>query len=173
MLYAAYGSNLHPVRLRKRVPSAELIGFAVVANWELRFHKRGSDGSGKCNIVPATDDSVCFAIFRIEPRERSLLDKVEGLGKGYDETTIVIPGYGECFAYTARDSHIDDRLTPYTWYKELVLAGLSYHFSQHDIEHESHRKYIERVLAVGAYRDENAARHEENMALVERARVSG
>jgi len=91
MLYAAYGSNLHPVRLRKRVPSAELMGFAVVANWELRFHKRGSDGSGKCNIAAAAGDSVCFAIFKIEPLERSLLDKVEGLGHGYDEPTLAIP----------------------------------------------------------------------------------
>jgi len=162
MLYAAYGSNLHPVRLRKRVPSAELMGFVVVANWELRFHKRGSDGSGKCNIAAAAGDSVCFAIFKIEPRERLLLDQVEGLGKGYDETSIAIPGHGECFAYVANGSHIDDQLVPYTWYKELVLVGLTYHRACH--------KYIDRVTAVRAHRDENAARHEENMALVEAAK---
>ena len=45
MLYAAYGSNLHPARLSRRAPSAEFVGTALLPGWELRLHKRGQDGS--------------------------------------------------------------------------------------------------------------------------------
>ena len=41
MLYAAYGSNLHPVRLSARVRAARLLGAGSVTGWELRFNKRG------------------------------------------------------------------------------------------------------------------------------------
>ena len=46
LLYAAYGSNLHPGRLQKRVDSARLEGTAFVADLSLTFDKRGVDGSG-------------------------------------------------------------------------------------------------------------------------------
>ena len=49
LLYFAYGSNLHPERLRERVPSAESLGVARLEAHVLRFHKRGRDGSGKCD----------------------------------------------------------------------------------------------------------------------------
>jgi hypothetical protein len=43
--YFAYGSNLHPLRLQERVPSAALLGWTHLHGWELRFDKRGrTDG---------------------------------------------------------------------------------------------------------------------------------
>ena len=51
LLYFAYGSNLHPTRLGDRAPSVELVGTAVLEGHALRFHKRGADGSGKCNAL--------------------------------------------------------------------------------------------------------------------------
>lgn len=44
----AYGSNLHPLRLRKRVSTANLIGIVEMQGYQLAFHKRSTDESGKC-----------------------------------------------------------------------------------------------------------------------------
>ena len=51
MLYAAYGSNLHPVRLRERVPSAELLGTGVLEGRELRFTSDYTDEDRCASIV--------------------------------------------------------------------------------------------------------------------------
>lgn len=161
MRYAAYGSNLHPLRLRQRVPSADLRGAVVTPEWRLQFHKRGRDGSAKCNIVSA-DDSVLFAIFDMDENEKGLLDNAEGLNLGYEQISLSVPQYGDCFAYVASPSHIEANLRPYSWYKELVLAGLEYHRAPHD--------YLEAVRAVGHVTDNNRERHALNMAIVSRAR---
>jgi len=161
MRYAAYGSNLHPLRLRERVSSATPVICLVLPNWGLRFHKRSADGSAKCNIVPA-DQSVYFALFDIDAEEKQLLDRVEGLNYGYEETTIVFPGHGECFTYVASESHIDEGLLPYFWYKELVLVGLEYH--QVPVE------YLESIRAIEHKVDEDIRRRETNMALVTRVK---
>jgi len=161
--YAAYGSNLHPLRLRKRAPSASLVASALVPNWGLRFHKQSNDGSGKCNIVSA-DRSVFFAVFDIDSRDKLALDEIEGLNFGYEEKTIVIPEFGECFSYVASQSHIDDKLHPYSWYKALVIAGLEYHKAPPD--------YLANVQSVDHIVDEDNARHAMNMAIVSKARNS-
>lgn len=127
MLYAAYGSNLHPVRLQERVPSAELLGTGVVSGRELRFHKRSFvDGSGKCDIVPG-DGLVHVAVYDVPEDEKPLLDGFEGLGKGYRVEIVDVPGFSPCFTYVAMDDHVDASLRPYDWYVRLVLIGCAYH----------------------------------------------
>jgi len=163
MRYAAYGSNLHPLRLQARVPSAQLLACVSVTNWQLVFHKRGQDGSGKCSISPA-EQSVYFAVYEMEAVHKPALDKIEGLNKGYELTTVAIPGYGDCFAYIASHTHTDERLKPFTWYKELVLAGVSYH--------RLPAAYCQIVESVAAVIDEDTVRHEQNMALAARARAA-
>nr|MDQ2697092.1 gamma-glutamylcyclotransferase [Pseudomonadota bacterium] len=83
--YFAYGSNLHPLRLRERVPSATVLGVAELAGWRLRFHKRGQDRSGKCNIIPTgrSGDRVIGVIYAMAAADKDKLDAAEGLGKGY------------------------------------------------------------------------------------------
>ncbi|MDH3909632.1 MAG: gamma-glutamylcyclotransferase, partial [Gammaproteobacteria bacterium] len=49
-LYAAYGSNLHPRRLRERIKSATLRGTSFLHKYTLQFHKRGQDRSAKCGF---------------------------------------------------------------------------------------------------------------------------
>lgn len=159
--YVAYGSNLHPLRLQVRTPSAQLIGSARIADFGLRFHKRGKDESGKCNIVPDAV-SVYVAIYEISSGERKYLDRIEGLGIGYDEHRLIVPGVGDCFTYVANGTHIKPQLSPYSWYKELVLAGCQYHGFPMD--------YQQRIKDVAAQCDKNTVRHAENMALVGKLR---
>ncbi len=124
--YAAYGSNLHPVRLKARLPSARLLGDSFVPGLALRFDKRSRDGSAKCGI-DAGDDGVHMAVFDVSVEERSILDGIEGVGHGYEPLDLDVPGYGRCFSYRATPSHVQPGLPAYDWYREFVLLGCLLH----------------------------------------------
>jgi len=159
--YLAYGSNLHPQRLRKRVPSAALSGVVELRGWKLCFHKRSNkDGSGKCSIVRTNDsaDVVYAAIFTLMEAERHLLEGVEGVGYGYNEIHLEIPRHGDVFTYIASPGYIADELRPYTWYKELVVVGASFH--------KFPASYIEEIGRVEAVEDLNEERNERKWSLV-------
>lgn len=164
MLYAAYGSNLHPLRLSRRLATARLLGTSFLDDWSLRFHKRSVDGSGKCSIQNGSS-GVHFAIYDISEADKQLLDTIEGVGSGYAEICIDVPGYGTCFSYTASDTHIDSSLLPYDWYKKLVLAGAR--------AHGFPAAYIEKILSIAARRDPDLVRHQEMWDLVDLVEVQG
>ena len=128
--YFAYGSNMFSKRLCYRVPSAKAIGTYTLPAHDLRFHKRSKkDGSGKCDVYQTDDknDAVIGRLFTIDTAHECKLNKVEGLGDGYDRKEVDVTdenGNTEtAFTYYANKSHIDDSLRPYTWYKKHVLAG--------------------------------------------------
>ncbi len=157
MHYAAYGSNLHPVRLAKRLASARLVGTAQLAQWSLCFHKRSKDQSGKCSIVPR-HGGVHFAIFDISEEDKAVLDEIEGLGQGYSAISLDLPGFGPCASYIAEESYLDESLRPYDWYKELVLAGARFHgFPDH---------YVAQVESVPTSDDPEALRQTRQWELV-------
>ena len=122
MKYAAYGSNLHPVRITERLPSARLLGTGHLGDWSLPFHKLSQDASGKCSIVPGTE-GVHFAIFDISEDDKLVLDRIEGVGSGYAAASLNIPPFGDCATYIAEAPYVDEALRPYDWYREFVLAG--------------------------------------------------
>ena len=156
--YAAYGSNLHPVRLSRRTPSARLLGTEFVDAWELRFNKKSDiDGSAKCNIANG-GDGLYVAVYEIDLSEKTMLDGIEGLGDGYQETTICVPGFGDCWIYLAEDHAIDESLQPVDWYKEMVVLGCRYHgFSV---------EYLRQIAAVQANSDHDEDRRREEWELV-------
>lgn len=125
--YFAYGSNMSIARLRQRVPGAVALGCHALKKYDLRFHKSGSDGSGKCDAFYTGDgDDVVFgALFEISPDEKPALDKAEGLGHGYnqkDVTVFAANGFPiKSITYTA--ARIDECLKPYSWYVNHVLVG--------------------------------------------------
>ena len=162
MRYAAYGSNLHPVRLGERLPSARLLGTGHLPDWSLRFHKLSLDASGKCSIVPG-NEGVHFAIFDISDDDKHELDRIEGVGSGYAATSLHIPSFGDCATYVAEASYVDDALRPYDWYREFVLAGAAYHDFPAD--------YVARIAAVRAIPDPDIERRARQWALAERIRA--
>ena len=127
MKYFAYGSNMSLTRLRERAPSAVAIGCYTLAGHDLRFHKSGRDGSGKCDAFHSGDrcDVVYGVVFDICPSEKPALDKAEGLGYGYDEKNVTIHSVDgtllESFIYIATET--DESLKPYSWYVNHVLVG--------------------------------------------------
>ena len=124
--YAAYGSNLHPLRLTKRISSARLITTGLLSGWSLHFHKRGDDKSAKCSILAGVGEVHC-AIFEVSAKDKLILDRIEGVGFGYSQAMLTIPGVGDCLSYVAEDTHIDNSLLPYDWYHELVMIGAHTH----------------------------------------------
>ena len=66
------------------------------------------------------------ALFKIPRSEKGNLDRVEGLGHGYQEVVISTStpgGNRSALTYVADTSHINDSLLPYTWYRDLAAEG--------------------------------------------------
>ena len=157
--YLAYGSNLHPLRLSKRAPSAEVIGVVELADTMIVFHKRSVDGSGKCMLV--TDRVSCpvsyGALFSMDAADLVSLNSAEGLGKGYLTQEVRCPVAGQAysaFTYLAESHAVDSTLRPYHWYKDLVLAGARYHGFPDG--------YIATLSAVQSIHDPDSARRTAN-----------
>ncbi len=76
--YLAYGSNLHPLRFAKRVPSAQIIGRIELAGYQIAFHKKGKDGSGKCLFYKTGDKAHIMygALYSFDSREKKELDRL-------------------------------------------------------------------------------------------------
>ena len=163
LYYLAYGSNLHPLRLSERVPSARLIGTAKVMGYALAFHKKGRDGSAKCSFVPKAETALFGAVYTIAHEEKAILDRVEGLGNGYAEKEITVRSNGDiypCFTYQAQQHFIDGSLLPYHWYKQLVLLG-----ANHLNFPENYRFFIASRRSVA---DPDGRRKEQNEILIKR-----
>ena len=156
--YAAYGSNLHPLRLQKRVPSTRLLGISLVSGYELKFNKKSDiDGTGKCSINRG-DGIVHLAIFEIKAEEKVILDKCEGLGKGYEEISIDAHHFGRCLTYIADPAVIDEAIRPTDWYKEMVLLGCR--------SHNFPEEYIRAIEGIKAIEDRNKRRSRANWQIV-------
>jgi len=126
LLYFAYGSNLHPNWLRNRVQSAEPISNVSIKNWRLYFNKLSKDGSAKCNIIQtnSSDDIVHGVIYQFNSNEKKELDTAEG---GYIPEMMQFGKFDNVLVYIAKKEKINDNLLPYTWYKDIVIAGAQYH----------------------------------------------
>ena len=157
--YAAYGSNLHPVRLGERVSSARFLGSALLSDWSLEFHKVSVDGSAKCSIS-AGSTGVYVAVFEMSTADKAVLDVIEGAGVGYSEITLDVPDYGPCYSYAATESYIDESLIPYDWYQALVLAGAR--------AHAFPESYVQSIRQVPARGDPDGSRHQQMWKLVSR-----
>ena len=165
MLYLAYGSNLHPLRLAERISSARLVRTVVLEGHRLVFHKHGRDHSAKCDLVPTGDpaDRAYGALYRLDPAQKPLLDACEGLGSGYQDSAMEVAcgdGPVRCFTYRAEPGHIDRALRPFHWYKALVLAGARYH--------ELPGGYVEAIRSLPSIEDPEPGRRLLNQSLIER-----
>jgi len=127
MKYFAYGSNMSLARLRARTPGAVSLGRHDLPGHELRFHKSSRDGSAKCDAfyTGLEADVIMGVLFEIDPAEKTLLDKAEGLGHGYDEKVVAIVSMDRASltAHTYVATHIKANLRPYAWYLHHVLVG--------------------------------------------------
>lgn len=165
----AYGSNLHPFRLtQRRIHSARPIGVVPMPGKQLAFHKRSGDGSGKCLFYERgdTEDTMYAVAYEIDAAEKPILDDLEGLGRGYNEQQVSFPLNGvtrHAVVYVAASTHIDAKLVPYTWYKDMVVLGARYHRLPAD--------YIAKIEAVVAVPDPRPDRAADRAAIVDNMRA--
>jgi hypothetical protein len=148
-VYFAYGSNMSTAQLREHLPRCKPLGVATLPGHELRFHKRDTDKSGKCNAFATGDDNrVVGVLISFDPAERAKLDEAEGVGSGFEHAMVtVINEKGrrrKVLIYLASPDHVDDGLKPYHWYKDLVLAG----GKEHGLPPEYLAEYIQSVEAI-------------------------
>ena len=140
LLYFAYGSNLHPLRLAQRVGDVATVAVGQVAGTARRFNKIGRDGSGKCNLVFSTSEPThtTGVVYRMSLAQKSLLDRYESLGRGYEacEVHVQTPdGPLRAMTYVAMQAYVDENLHPFHWYRELVwLGALSFGFPKNELD---------------------------------------
>jgi hypothetical protein len=160
ILYFAYGSNLCEPRLSGRAPGTAIVGPAALQGFELRWHKRSTDGSGKCSIrASARGGRVHGVVYELPEAAKSALDRIEGLGIGYDERSVKVrlaEASIEAVTYVASPSYIDDALLPWSWYKRLVVSGAE--------DHRLPADYVGSLRAVAARQDPDTARAARNLA---------
>ena len=159
--YFAYGSNLHPGRLRHRVPSARWLAPATLPGYRLAFHKRGADGSGKCDVIPDLSATVHGTVYTLLASEKPLLDTAEGLHDGYREqwASLTVAGQPlQVFFYRAQLSHVACGLMPFDWYKAFVVEGARHHGLP--------KPYIEALRAVTAMPDGDVTRRKSNRMIL-------
>lgn len=165
MLIFAYGSNMNLNRLTQRVPSAVKVCNVFLPGYKLVCNKVSKkDGSAKANIIK-TDNLTEFVwgvLFTIDKTEKTLLDKAEGLGKGYNEDTLTFfdetdnPYVAQ--VYIADSKAIDDNLVPYDWYKEFIVSGA--------ILNNLPGEYISKLQSITCIRDHDEKRRTENYAIL-------
>ena len=160
----SYGSNLCVERIRERVASAEPRHVGYLESHALRFHKRGRDGSAKADAFATGDpaDRVWGVIYELSDADKPVLDRYEGLGRGYADREIeivTVPGPRvAAFMYQAQSEHIDASLLPYTWYRDFVIIGAG--------QHGLPSGYIDAVRAVDVAEDPDPERHRRETSIV-------
>jgi cation transport regulator ChaC len=128
--YFAYGSNMLRERLRARVPSAVALAVARLDGRRLDFGKLGRDGSGKCDVPIAaySDANTWGVVYALSRAELARLDRVEGVADHYvrDAVDVCVAGsWHRVQTYLARRRA--ERLEPFDWYHQVVLAGARQH----------------------------------------------
>lgn len=124
-LYFAYGSNLSSTRMRERVASARVVGPGRIADYRLALDKRGSDGSGKANLVAEPGAGVWGVVYAIDAQDWTHLDAHE---PGYDRIGVEVrTPLRHLSAWTYRARIRTDDPVAFDWYKRLIVEGAREH----------------------------------------------
>lgn len=147
--------------MKARVPSAVRQGLGVLEAHRLCFHKRGQDGSSKCDafFTGRAEDCVWGVLYEIDPGEKPHLDLKEGLGAGYLEKWVLLrsPEGGEIEAQMYYATDFLEGVPPFSWYLHHVLRGLR--------EGGVPPDYIEAIESLSATRDPDGERRSRELSI--------
>ena len=148
-------------RIRARLPSAELLGLYQLSHHQLCFHKHGDDSSGKCDafLTHRPSDKIFGALYQISFEEKVILDKIEGVGVGYDIREVLVTNYqgAEQAAYMYYATKIKNELKPYSWYLNHVLVGAQ--------EIGVPQEYYQQLLSISAIDDPDRNRERQEFSV--------
>ena len=165
MLIFAYGSNMNINMLTKRVPSATKVCNVFLSGYKLVCNKASKDGSAKANILKSDipGDIVWGILFKIDSTEKPLLDKAEGLGKGYNEDCLTFTDENNlkhiAQVYIADSKSINNCLVVYNWYKEFIVTGA--------IQNQLPADYITQLQSIPCIPDPDEKRSEKNYSIMQ------
>lgn len=161
MYYFAYGSNMLTARLARRVPIVRPAGPAWLGGHQLHFHLCGSDGSGKCNVLHTghEHDVVHGVLFELEADRLDGLHAAEGPPYVFLELEVgTAAGSRQAAIYRGRSEWLADRLTPFGWYLDFVVAGAR--------QHGLPAAYVERLAKTASAQDPDHRRAAENREIL-------
>ena len=87
--YIAYGSNLNVEQMKRRCPSARIVGTSEIQNYELLF--KGSKTGYYLTIEPKEGESVPVAIWETTKEDEKALDIYEGFPTFYYKMDMELP----------------------------------------------------------------------------------
>lgn len=168
ILYFAYGSNMWPRRIELRLGACEVVGVVRLDQYALRFHKRGRDGSGKCDAFHTGNaaDALHGVVYSLSHVQRNMLDEFEG--PGYLSRNVTVRAESRLFtayAYVAKPEHVDSDLQPFAWYKTIVMAGAR--------AHALPAHYIQSIASVCSSTDPDSERDTHHLAMLEEHLIIG
>jgi len=159
--YLAYGSNMWRHRIELRLGVCELVGVVSLGEYALRFHKRGGDGSGKCDAFHTGNsaDALYGVVYSLTRTQRDMLDEFEGPGYITRDVSVrAQSGKFTAYVYVARPEHVEADLRPFDWYKSIVVAGAR--------AHALPAHYVESIDRVGASADPDSERDTHYIAIL-------
>jgi gamma-glutamylcyclotransferase (GGCT)/AIG2-like uncharacterized protein YtfP len=141
MLYFAYGSNLDPVQMGSRCPTAQTVGLAGLHDHRLAFPRNSETwGGGTSGIVPSHGPTVWGVLFDVTQACLDTLDTNEGFrGPGhpdnhYDREQVTveltrpddgsIPRRVRAWTYVARPAK---PTPPSRRYLDTIVRGARHH----------------------------------------------
>ena len=82
-LYAAYGTNMDPARMRERCPHSPSRGSGWLQGWRLTFGGEDLGWEGAlATVVEAIDGRVFVMLYDVPPQDEAALDRWESASTG-------------------------------------------------------------------------------------------
>ena len=138
-IYIAYGSNLHQQQMKYRCPDAEVIGTAMLQDYELEFR-------GVATIVPKKGASVPILLWKISPQDEENLDRYEGFPFLYRKEEFEIDLNGQKITGMAYVMNGGQICSPSIGYQRIIEEGyqdnhLNLDFLNQALYHASMKNY--------------------------------
>jgi gamma-glutamylcyclotransferase (GGCT)/AIG2-like uncharacterized protein YtfP len=119
----AYGSNMDPIQMRRRCPSAQRMDTVKIADWRLMFVGRSNYRQGPvASIGPSRGSVLHGVVWAVDDDDLSALDGYEGVPSCYDRRARFTYAGKELWAYrhVARSASV---VTPHHEYLRHILDG--------------------------------------------------
>ena len=89
--YFSYGSNLNYTQMKRRCPTAKIVGIAILKNWRLSFVGRSKTWQGGVATIEKRKFSKAYGVvYKITNEDLENLDIYEGCPVWYKRFTVKI-----------------------------------------------------------------------------------
>ena len=120
--YVAYGSNLNMVQMKRRCPTATVVGVTVLNDYQLLF--KVSKSGAYLTVEKCIGKKVPVVIWRVSHEDELMLDWYEGCPKYYYKTTKKFNLKGKTIKAFVYIMHEERELgVPSDYYVETCAEG--------------------------------------------------